>query len=78
MKVLLVILFTVNGEPTIIQDGYMPIEVDANVCDQRAEFARDYLENDLPDEHPPLYGVFCGTEQELQERFNIEFNSIPT
>ena len=76
MKTLLVILFIINGEPSIIQDGFAPMEVDAAQCEQRAQFAREYIPS-VPD-MPELYGVYCGTEQELKKRFDIEINSEAT
>jgi hypothetical protein len=76
MKTFLVILFMVNGQPTIMVNGFSPIAVDADVCEQRIEYVRDYIPT-VPN-LPEIYDVVCGTQEELQEQFNIEFNSVPT
>jgi hypothetical protein len=75
MKALLVIIFLINGEPTLIMDGYAPMEIDADRCDSSVEFTTSYI-NSVPD-IPELYGVFCDTEEEILQQFDKLFSSIP-
>lgn len=74
MKTLLVILFIINGEPSIIQDGFAPMEVDAAQCEERVQYTRNYISS-VPG-MPELYGVYCGTKQELERRIDIDINSV--
>jgi hypothetical protein len=75
MNALLVIIFLINGVPTLIMDGYSPMEIDLDRCASSIEFTTTYL-NSVPD-MPELYGVFCDTEEEIHREFNIIFNSEP-
>ena len=75
MKALLVIIFLINGEPSILVDGYSPLEVELKDCDRLVEFTKNYIET-VPDLE--VQGVYCDTEENLQEKFNMLFLSIPT
>jgi len=75
LKVLLVIVFSINGEPTIIEDGYSPLLVDESVCEERRQHAIDYLST--LSNIPEVFGVYCGTQEEIQEQLNIDLLSTP-
>ena len=69
MKILLVVLFMVNGEPALI-DGYMPREQPSmEVCAERAEFMADYFAT-VPD-LPEVGEIACGSEEEIQRRIDV-------
>lgn len=56
-------------------DGYAPMEIDADKCASRVEFATSYI-NSVPN-IPKLYGVFCDSEEEIRQEFSNLFSSIP-
>lgn len=69
MKVLLAVLFIMNGEPTLIE-GYLPREQPSmEVCEERADFMADYLST-VPD-LPEIGEIICGTEEEIQKAIDV-------
>lgn len=60
------ILFNISGEPTILPDGWSPIIIKEENCNDRKEFARNYIET--IESLPPLFGIFCGSFSEIQEK----------
>ena len=73
MKTYLVVIFMIGGQPTIIEDGFSPLEMDVSTCAARREFALDYLARDPS--VPDIFGVYCGTREEIQNRIDIELTS---
>lgn len=68
MKIFLVPLFLVNGEPSII-DGFYPREQPSlEICEQRKDKLEAYIET-LPDA-PKFLETVCGTEKEIQTKIN--------
>jgi hypothetical protein len=76
MKAFLVIVFLINGEPSVNLEGYAPMETKLEKCEKSIEFTLDYL-NSVPDS-TEVYGVYCDTAEGLEKEFNIIFNSEPT
>ena len=63
MKVLLAIIFLVQGEPTIVE-GYFPLEMESReYCEMRKDFTEAYLAT-VPG--MPEFRVVCGTQEEIQ------------
>jgi hypothetical protein len=76
MKAFLVIVFLINGEPSMNLEGYAPMETKLESCEDRIEFTLNYL-NSVPSS-TEVYGVYCDTIEGLENKFNIIFNSEPT
>lgn len=70
MKTFLVVIFMMNGEPTMFVDGYQPREQPSmEVCENRAEFMADYLAT-VPG-LPSVGKIVCGTEEEIRKAIAV-------
>lgn len=52
MEVLLIIVFFIQGQPSLIDGWYPRVAPSAEVCEERAQRVRDYIEEYMP-ELPP-------------------------
>lgn len=75
MKTVLAVIFLVNGEPTILYDGFQPREQpNMEVCKERAAFMTEYLEQDP--NMPEVAEIICGDAAFIQSRIDVLKDSI--
>ena len=75
-KIFLLVVFLINGEPTIIGDGFSPREQESmEVCEQRKLFFEFYLEQNS-EQFPPILGVYCGTREEIEQQVIIDTSEL--
>jgi hypothetical protein len=68
-SVYLVVLFLVNGQPTII-DGFHPRQQESlDICEERLMVLKSYLE-EYKELYPEVHKLSCETEIETKERTN--------
>jgi len=76
MKYLLVVIWLIGNQPTIMTDGWSPLPFDTiEECEERKDFLLDHLEEHAED-NLTLYSVTCGTQQEIQDMIDREILSI--
>lgn len=68
-EIFLVIVFNIGGVPYIDDDGWAPMAQQTyESCDVRAEQLYNYVTSQ--DNLPPLYGIYCGTPEEVRTYIN--------